>query len=76
MQLVIVTLFCFLNMHVYNHKALPESVAECSELKQLDVSQTKKPVCKITPEMLQAFKFQRCRVQGVVVKKAKGKKKK
>lgn len=32
----------------------------------------KKPVCKITPEMVAALKEHFCKIRGGVVKKAKG----
>ena len=44
---------------------------EWMALKELDLRAAKKQVCKITPEISDAFKLQHCIVRGGIVKKAK-----
>lgn len=56
-------------------KQLPQTISEMSCLKELDLRAMKKQVCKITPEMVDILKRQRCIIRGGVVKKAKGGKK-
>lgn len=48
---------------------------EMTELKELDLRATKKQVCKITPELVDALKQHYCKIRGGVIKKSKGKKK-
>lgn len=57
-------------------KQLPNTVMEMSSLKALDIRAAKKQVCKITPEVAEAFRDRFCKVRGGLVKKAKGGKKK
>lgn len=60
-------------------KQLPNTVADCPALTELDIRGVKKQVCKITPEMVHALKYKahgNCTIRGGVVKKAKGGKKK
>jgi hypothetical protein len=55
-------------------KQLPPTIAELGDLKELDIRAPKKQVCKITPDMVDALKKNRCIVRGGVVKKAKSSK--
>lgn len=56
-------------------KSLPPELANCENLKELDVRSDKKQTCKMTPDFAAALKFRRCNIRGGVVKKAKGGKK-
>jgi hypothetical protein len=57
-------------------KQLPNTTAEMTCLRELDLRAAKKQVCKISPELVEALKQQLCKVRGGVVKKSKGGKKK
>lgn len=55
-------------------RQLPPSIANLGDLKELDLRALKKQVCKITPEIVDALKKNRCVIRGGVVKKGKAKK--
>ena len=57
-------------------KSLPITIAElCENLKELDIRAPKKQICKITPEIVEALKHNRCVIRGGIVKKKTKKRK-
>ncbi|CAM9869007.1 unnamed protein product, partial [Choristocarpus tenellus] len=55
-------------------KSLPPEIADCQNLKELDVRSEKKQTCKMTPEFMAVLKERKCVIRGGVQKKGKGKK--
>lgn len=53
-------------------KVLPNSAADMTGLRELDVRAAKKQVCKIAPEVAESLSKQHCMVRGGIVKKGKG----
>lgn len=57
-------------------KQLPNTAQDLTSLRELDLRAPKKQVCKISPEVNEILRANRCVIRGGVVKKSKGAKKK
>lgn len=57
-------------------KQLPNTAQDLTSLRELDLRAPKKQVCKISPEVNDILRANRCIIRGGVVKKSKGTKKK